>query len=111
MARQHTFSNEPYQQPIYGNDSEASGQLNDRIGALFTWNSQSSDTVKSRVGVSFISVEKACVFKDKEIQSWAQGRVESRCIFQDQDAEGRVPKPYKLGLTLLELVLYAPHAI
>lgn len=71
MARYHTFSNEPYQQPTFGNDSEISGQLNDRIGALFTWSSSSSATIRSRVGVSFISAEKACKFKDDEIQSWS----------------------------------------
>jgi len=50
--------------------SEAAGPLNDRIGALFTWNTEASDTVRSRIGVSFISSDKACTFKNSEIQSW-----------------------------------------
>nr|OQO29935.1 hypothetical protein B0A51_02931 [Rachicladosporium sp. CCFEE 5018] len=70
MQRYHTFSNEPYQQAMYGNLTEASGPLNDRIGAMFTWSNTSSTTVRSRVGISFISADKACAFKNAEITSW-----------------------------------------
>ena len=71
MARYHTFSNEPYQQPAFGNDTETSGPLNDRLGALFTWTNSATTTVKSRVGVSFIGAEKACQFRDDEIPTWS----------------------------------------
>lgn len=67
---QHTFSDQPIQQAMLGNTSQASGPLNDRVGALFTWNSTSSSVVRSRVGISFISTEKACAFKDTELPSW-----------------------------------------
>nr|OQO29523.1 hypothetical protein B0A51_02615 [Rachicladosporium sp. CCFEE 5018] len=70
MQRYHSFSNEPYQQAMYGNLTEASGPLNDRIGAVFTWSNTSSTTVRSRVGISFISADKACAFKNAEITSW-----------------------------------------
>lgn len=70
MPRYHTFSSEPIQHPVYGNVSEASGPLSDRIGALFTWNGSSTTPIRSRVGISFISTEKACKFKDDEIKSW-----------------------------------------
>jgi len=48
MQRYHTISNEPYQQPTFGNDSETAGPLNDRIGALFTWHWQTSTSTTPR---------------------------------------------------------------
>lgn len=69
--RQHVFSNEPYGMPTYGNSSEQSGFLLDRVGAVFSWsNTSASNSVTSKVGISFISAEKACTFKDSEIRSW-----------------------------------------
>ncbi|KAI0142109.1 glycosyl hydrolase [Pestalotiopsis sp. NC0098] len=73
MARYHTFSNEPPGQPVFSaNDSskETSGPLNDRVGAVFSWDSDTESQIRSRVGISFISTEKACRFKDDEIPSW-----------------------------------------
>lgn len=70
MQRYYAFDGE-LQPPTFGNSSEFSGHLNDRIGALFTWSKSTSTTVQSRVGVSFISVEKACRLKDDEIKSWS----------------------------------------
>lgn len=66
----HTFSDQPIPQATFGNMSEASGPLTDRVGAIFTWNGDSGSVVRSRVGVSFISTEKACMYKDMEISSW-----------------------------------------
>lgn len=57
-------------QPTFGGKSAESGSNGDRVGALFTWNSSDSTTVSSKVGISFISIEKACTFKDAEITSW-----------------------------------------
>jgi putative alpha-1,2-mannosidase len=37
---------------------------------VFTWGN-STTTVRSKVGISFISEEKACKFKDEEIKSWS----------------------------------------
>jgi putative alpha-1,2-mannosidase len=42
--------------------------LNDRVGAVFSFN---TTEVKSRVGVSFMSVEQACRHKDDELSSWS----------------------------------------
>lgn len=72
---QHVLSNEPIPHPTYRNRArEESGPLTDRVGAIFTWKgadqTNSSATVKSRVGISMISVEKACKFKDTEMTSW-----------------------------------------
>ncbi|KAK5698969.1 hypothetical protein LTR97_006618 [Elasticomyces elasticus] len=70
VQRYHTWSNGPVPQASFGNSSEVSGPLNDRVGALFTWSNTSLSTIKSRVGISMISVDKACDFKNKEIGSW-----------------------------------------
>lgn len=70
VARFHSFSNEPIPQAELGGSSRTAGPLNDRVGALFTWNNSEASTVRSRVGISFISSEKACSFKNSEIASW-----------------------------------------
>jgi len=44
--------------------------MNDRVGALFTWDDGPAAQVSSRVGISFISVEKARAYKNSEIPSW-----------------------------------------
>ncbi|KXT04793.1 hypothetical protein AC578_9661 [Pseudocercospora eumusae] len=71
----HVLSNEPIPHPTYRNrPREESGPLTDRVGAIFSWAdtgySNSSTPIKSRIGISMISVEKACKFKDEEIKSW-----------------------------------------
>jgi putative alpha-1,2-mannosidase len=70
MPRYHTFSDAGIPQAILGNMSEYAGPLNDRVGALFTWTNSTTSEIRSRVGVSFISSEKACNFKDTEIPSY-----------------------------------------
>ena len=70
MQRYHTFSNNGISQATFGNTSESAGPLNDRIGALFTWTNSSSAQIRSRVGISFISSDKACNFKNIEIPSY-----------------------------------------
>lgn len=73
MSRVHSFANEPVPQATFssGNISETSGPLNDRIGALFTWSTNSTaGPVRSKVGISMISTAKACAYKDQEITSW-----------------------------------------
>jgi putative alpha-1,2-mannosidase len=115
MARYHTFSNEPYQQPIFGNDSEASGQLNDRIGALFSWTTSSSATVRSRVGVSFISAEKACRFRDDEIPSWSLDDIVTAAVEEwNRDVFSKIKVPTddtqnRTNLVLLYSSLYFMH--
>ncbi|KAG4438563.1 hypothetical protein IFR05_005938 [Cadophora sp. M221] len=70
MPRQHTFSGSGIPQAILGNVSEYSGPLNNRVGALSTWSSSTSTRIRSRVGISFISSDKACNFKNEEIPSF-----------------------------------------
>ena len=65
-----TFDNGTTPQPTYEGNSARSGPMNNRVGAIFSWNSSSTAQIKSRVGVSFISVEKACAYKNEELSSW-----------------------------------------
>ncbi|KAH3945168.1 hypothetical protein HBH98_142750 [Parastagonospora nodorum] len=64
-----TFGNNTIPHPTYTGLRARSGPLNDRVGAIFTW--ENSTEVKSRVGVSLISVEKACAYKNSELASWS----------------------------------------
>ncbi|KAI0470744.1 glycosyl hydrolase [Xylariaceae sp. FL0804] len=71
MPRYHSFGGGPIPQAVLGEGRrEASGPMNDRIGAVFTWGNSSSSTIRSRVGISMISAQKACQFKNDEIKSW-----------------------------------------
>jgi putative alpha-1,2-mannosidase len=70
IPRYHTFADGSVPQAVFSSShSEASGPMNDRVGAVFSWNSTAA-TVKSKVAVSFISTEKACQYIDAEIPSW-----------------------------------------
>ena len=115
MIRFHTFSNEPYQQPILGNDSEASGPLSDRLGALFTWSNSSTSTIKSRVGVSFISAEKACQFRDDEIPTWSLNDTVAAAVKEwNRDVFSKIRVPTddsrnRTDLVLLYSSLYFMH--
>ncbi|KAF2689176.1 glycoside hydrolase family 92 protein [Lentithecium fluviatile CBS 122367] len=59
-------------QPVFSENSAAAGPNGDRVGALFSWTGLNGSVVQSKVGVSFISIEKACAFKGSEIPSWKQ---------------------------------------
>ncbi|KAL2815526.1 glycosyl hydrolase family 92-domain-containing protein [Aspergillus granulosus] len=58
---------------VYENstDKGTSGPMNDRVGATFSWNSGAESSITSRVGISFISIEKARSYIHSEIPSWA----------------------------------------
>jgi len=64
-----TFDNGTTPWPTFTGSAARSGPMNDRIGALFSWDNVTE--VKSRVGISFMSVEKACAYKNSEISSWS----------------------------------------
>lgn len=100
MQRYHAFSNEPIQQASFGNLSEGSGPLNDRVGAVFTWTNSSASTVRSRVGISFISVSKACAFKDAEIPSWNINDTVSAAVQEwNRDVFSKIQIPQILART------------
>jgi predicted alpha-1,2-mannosidase len=64
-----TFGNSTIPHPTYTGASARSGPMNDRVGAIFTWTNTTE--IRSRVGISFISVEKACAYKKFELGSWS----------------------------------------
>lgn len=71
IQRYHNLADAPPPQAVFsGKNSVVSGPLNDRVGAVFSWNSASAGQLKSKVGISFISAAKACTYKDEEIPSW-----------------------------------------
>lgn len=74
MVRYHTFSDEGPPEPVLSDDSDKlsadSGPLGDRVGAVFSWDDGTASTVKSRVGISFISTATACGFRDDEVPTW-----------------------------------------
>ncbi|RDW86774.1 uncharacterized protein DSM5745_03416 [Aspergillus mulundensis] len=57
---------------IYDNltNTATSGPMNDRVGGTFTWDVDEQLSITSRIGISFISVEKAQLYIRSEIPSW-----------------------------------------
>ena len=115
IQRYHTFSNGPVPQPVLGNLSEVSGPLNNRVGALFTWSNASTSTVKSRVGISFISADKACTFKNQEIPSWDLTDTVTAAVQEwNEDVFSKIrvpthPSQNRTNLVLLYSNLYLMH--
>lgn len=106
MQRYHTLSNGAVPQAMFGNLSEAAGPLNDRIGALFTWSNSSATTIRSRVGISFISADKACAFKNSEIPSWnLNDTVDAAVQEWNQDVFSKVQVPTDSSVNETNLVL------
>ncbi|CAI6331993.1 unnamed protein product [Periconia digitata] len=66
-----SFGNSTTPNATFTGASARSGPQSDRVGAVFSWNNtDDSSTIKSRVGISFISVSKACEYKNQEL-SWS----------------------------------------
>jgi putative alpha-1,2-mannosidase len=100
---------------MLGNVSEVSGPPNDRIGAIFSWASSSPSQIKSRVGISFISITKACAFKDSEISTWNLNTTVSSARDEwNRDVFSKIrvstsPSQNKTNLILLYSSLYFMH--
>ncbi|KAL5115413.1 hypothetical protein ACEQ8H_006713 [Pleosporales sp. CAS-2024a] len=70
-AQAQAFNAENSTAPILGGKTRKAASRYDTVGALFTWNEmESASTLRSRIGISFISEDQACAFKDAEITSW-----------------------------------------
>ena len=112
-----TFDAQPIPQPSFGDSSASSGPLGDRVGALFSWNTSTPVTLKSRVGVSFISADKACAFRDSEIPSWnLNDTVQSAQDEWNRDVFSKIQTPTDTSanqtlLTMLYSSLYFSHLI
>jgi putative alpha-1,2-mannosidase len=65
------FNAENSTTPNMGGKSRKSASRSDIVGGLFTWNNtKAASVLRSRIGISFISAEQACAFRDAEIPSW-----------------------------------------
>ncbi|PPJ60957.1 hypothetical protein CBER1_08592 [Cercospora berteroae] len=116
VIRQHTLANEPIPYPTFRNRSkEESGPLTDRVGAIFSWPKGSLNVVKSRIGISFISMEQACANKDEEIKSWdLQGLVDEAVEEWNRDVFSKIRVPVdedqnRTNLALLYSNMYFAH--
>lgn len=112
-----SFDNATIPEPTFGNDHAQSGPLKNRVGALFTWNGASSGQLRSRLGISFISTEKACTFKEEEIPTWnLNDTVQSARNEWNRDVFSKTkvptgPSANHTRLTLLYSSLYFMHLI
>jgi putative alpha-1,2-mannosidase len=100
--------------PTFTGPTARSGPLNDRVGALFSWNN--STEITSRVGISFISVNKACAYKDAEL-SWSMEETEQASRDEwNRDVFSKIrvattESANKTRLALLYSSLYFMHLI
>lgn len=110
-----TFGNASIPQPTFTGSSARSGPLNDRVGAVFSWNNATE--VKSRVGISFMSVDKACAYKDSELASWSiEDTAQAARNEWNRDVFSKIQvdtseKSNKTRLALLYSSLYFMHLI
>ncbi|CAK1362421.1 hypothetical protein CB0940_02327 [Cercospora beticola] len=116
VMRQHTLANEPIPYPTFRNRTkEESGPLTDRVGAIFSWSIESSNVIKSRIGISFMSAEQACSNKDEEIESWElQDLVDEAVEEWNRDVFSRIQVPVdesqnRTDLALLYSNMYFAH--
>ncbi|KAL4810093.1 glycosyl hydrolase family 92-domain-containing protein [Aspergillus unguis] len=102
--------------PVYDNetDTASSGPMNERVGAVFTWSSGEASTIISRIGISFISTEKAQSYIRSEIPSWKlNDTVESAVQEWNKDVFSKVQVPLEnanlTNVRLLYSSLYFIH--
>ncbi|KAL4779572.1 glycosyl hydrolase family 92-domain-containing protein [Aspergillus varians] len=82
--------------PVYRNltDTATSGPMNDRVGAIFTWNQDAESRISSRVAISFISTERAQSYIRSEIASWRlNDTVESAVQEWNDDVFSKIQVP------------------
>ncbi|KAF2196787.1 hypothetical protein GQ43DRAFT_484658 [Delitschia confertaspora ATCC 74209] len=112
-----SFNNGSIPQPTFQGNSARSGPMNDRVGAVFSWNDTSPSQIKSRVGISFMSVEKACAYKNEELASWdLQKTAQSARDEWNRDVFSKIrvdtgESANKTRLALLYSSLYFMHLI
>jgi putative alpha-1,2-mannosidase len=114
--RAEAFNAENSTTPKMGGKRRKAASRHDTVGAVFSWNdTDAPSTLRSRVGISFISAEKACAFKDAEIQSWELNDTVSAAVDtwnKDIFSTIRVdtgPSANTTDLTLLYSMLYFSH--
>ena len=111
VMRQHTLSDEPIPHPTFwGRSIEESGPLTDRVGAIFAWPSAGPSTIKSRVGISFISSEQACSSMSKEITSWNLNDTVAAAVEEwNRDIFSKIQVPVDDSQNQTNLILLYSH--
>lgn len=111
----NSMNPEPLPWPTFASENMTSPQ-GSRVGAVFTWQGNAT-SVRSKVGISFISEEKACRYKDEEIESWdLQATVDAAVEKWNRDIFSTIQVDTgddadKDQLTLLYSSLYFMHLI
>ncbi|KAF2169680.1 glycoside hydrolase family 92 protein [Zasmidium cellare ATCC 36951] len=117
VSRYQTCADCPTPQAVLQSSASSahSGPWNDRVGVLFTWNETSAQKISSKVGISWISTDRACQFKDTEIKTWdlnttVQAAVEewNREVFSKVQVDTG-PSSNRTDLELLYSSLYFMH--
>lgn len=115
MVRLHAFADGSVPQPAFDNVTARSGPMNNRVGALFTWSGSNSSSLRSRVGISMISADKACQFKNDEIPSWRLNDTVDAAVYEwNRDVFSKVrvatdESANRTNLILLYSSLYFMH--
>lgn len=117
MPRYQNLANGGTSQPHFGNQSDkiTSGLMNDRVGVLLSWNDGPASQVTSRVGISFISTDRAKSYIRKEIPSWKLNDTVADTVKEwNQDVFDKIQVPIddKANLTHVRLLyssLYFMH--
>jgi putative alpha-1,2-mannosidase len=92
-----------------------SGTMNDRVGAVFSWNSGPASQMTSIVGISLISVDHARNYASTEIPSWNLNDTVSDAVQEwntDVLSKIQVPVDQSANVTNLRLLyssLYFTH--
>lgn len=100
--------------PMFTGSSARSGPMNDRVGAIFTWGNTTA--VRSRVGISFMSVDTACAYKNAEITWSIEDTAKAARNEWNRDVFSKIrvdtsTSANKTRLTLLYSSLYFMHLI
>jgi putative alpha-1,2-mannosidase len=116
MPRYQNLANGGVTEPVYGNASKVtSGPMNDRLGAVFSWNANAESQINSRVGVSTMSVNKARSYIQSEIPSWNVNDTAAEAVKEWNDdvfSKMQVPLDNTANLTNIRLLyssLYFIH--
>jgi putative alpha-1,2-mannosidase len=118
MPRYQNLANGGISEPVYGNQTEkkvSSGPMNSRVGATFSWADGPASQLVSRIGISFISVEKARSYIASEIPSWSLNDTVADSVKewnQDVLSKIQVPTGSSANVTNLRLLyssLYFMH--
>lgn len=111
----NSMNPEPLPWPTFAYENMTTPQ-GSRVGAVFTWDGNTT-AIRSKVGISFISEEKACRFKNEELESWdIQDAVDAAVEEWNRDVLSKVQ--VDIGedanqdhLTMLYTSLYYMHLI